>query len=470
LKLRLVEIFLLSFCIAFVILIFLSVNPINADYLITFSQTGIDLDFDGIVVIIDGTPYSKSALPISFCWSTSSIHNFSFQSSLIVEPNLKRYIWNSTTGMSALQSDSITVSTWGSVVGNYKTQFFLHVASPYATSSGQGWHYNGSAVYAILNTDTESHGNGTQRVFTSWGGNASGTDYSQSDPITMDGPKTAIASWKTQYYLKLTTGSGGIVDPSSSNWYDTGTIVSVTATPDTYHLFDHWELDSIDVGSDNPYNVTMDTAHTLHAVFVQEMSTLTITTTPGGTTDPSPSEHAYPVGINVTVTAIPDEHYVLDHWELDSVDVGSANPYTIFLNSNHTLHAVFTLTNYTLTINVAADGITNPTAGVYTYTAETNVFVLAVADTDYDLDRWLLDGSNAGDANPIYILIDGDHELKPVFVYAPPPTPPPSLIVGGSTASISYSLVHAWIILNVVLVTAIIMATSWKKGRKNGRA
>lgn len=70
--------------------------------------------------------------------------------------------------------------------------------------------------------------------------------------------------------------------------------------------------------------------------------TLTITTTAGGTTNPVPGTYAYTAGSSVQVTAIPDANYVFDHWELDALNVGSANPYIVLMDNNHTLKAVFT--------------------------------------------------------------------------------------------------------------------------------
>jgi hypothetical protein len=69
---------------------------------------------------------------------------------------------------------------------------------------------------------------------------------------------------------------------------------------------------------------------------------LTITTTVGGTTDPAPGTYSYTANSTVQVTAIPDANYLFDHWELDTVNVGSANPYTVLMDNNHTLKAVFT--------------------------------------------------------------------------------------------------------------------------------
>jgi hypothetical protein len=69
---------------------------------------------------------------------------------------------------------------------------------------------------------------------------------------------------------------------------------------------------------------------------------LTITTTVGGTTDPAPGTYSYTANSSVQVTAIPNVDYIFDHWELDTINAGSTNPYTILMDNNHTLKAVFT--------------------------------------------------------------------------------------------------------------------------------
>jgi hypothetical protein len=69
---------------------------------------------------------------------------------------------------------------------------------------------------------------------------------------------------------------------------------------------------------------------------------LAITTTVGGTTNPSPGTYSYTANSSVPVTAIPNADYAFDHWELDTINVGSTNPYTVLMDNNHTLKAVFT--------------------------------------------------------------------------------------------------------------------------------
>lgn len=70
---------------------------------------------------------------------------------------------------------------------------------------------------------------------------------------------------------------------------------------------------------------------------------LTITTTAGGTTNPPPGTYNYTLGSAVQVMAIPSSSCVFDHWELNNVNVGSINPYTVLMDQDHTLKAVFSI-------------------------------------------------------------------------------------------------------------------------------
>jgi pimeloyl-ACP methyl ester carboxylesterase len=68
---------------------------------------------------------------------------------------------------------------------------------------------------------------------------------------------------------------------------------------------------------------------------------LTITATAGGTTSPAPGSYGYGAGAVISVSAWQYGGYQFDHWELDSVNVGSASPYSVRMNSAHALRAVF---------------------------------------------------------------------------------------------------------------------------------
>jgi len=74
---------------------------------------------------------------------------------------------------------------------------------------------------------------------------------------------------------------------------------------------------------------------------------LNITTTEGGTTNPTPGSHIYNYGTSATVTAIPSAGFYFNHWELDGVNgvygvnATAPNPTSVTMVDNHTLKAVF---------------------------------------------------------------------------------------------------------------------------------
>jgi hypothetical protein len=190
---------------------------------ITFDQTGVGSDFTGAVVTIDGTNYTRSQLPVLFSWNLNTVHTFAFQSPLIVNAG-EKYVWTSTTGLSNVQSGSINITTYGSIIGNYKTQYYLTVSSPYGTIGGQGWYDSDTSAYATVTPLTVPGASGTQYVFYHWNGDATGST-SPSNAIAMNGPKTATAVWKTQYYL---TVSSPYDPPTVSGWFDSGTLINAS--------------------------------------------------------------------------------------------------------------------------------------------------------------------------------------------------------------------------------------------------
>jgi hypothetical protein len=107
----------------------------------------------------------------------------------------------------------------------------------------------------------------------------------------------------------------------------------------------------------SPFNYIKLTAEDPYSVYSLDLEsvrvyppgtyfTLTISSGSGGSTTPSPGTYQYAVETPVAVTANPNSGYVLDYWLLDGQNVGSQNPITVTMNSNHTLQANFRTTPY----------------------------------------------------------------------------------------------------------------------------
>ncbi len=152
--------------------------------------------------------------------------------------------------------------------------------------------------------------------------------------------------------------------------------------------------------------------------------TLTMSATPGGTTNPTSGSYTYDAGTVIGAAAIADPGYRLNYWELDGVNVGASNPYSVTMDANHSLQAMFSpLSIYTLAITASTGGTTDPVPDDYTYYEGEVVTVTATADLDYFFHHWELDGAHVGSANPIEVAMDVDHSLNAVFSTSPPPPP-----------------------------------------------
>jgi len=260
---------------------------------IIFNQTGVSFDFMNTILVIDGSNYNISDLPLHFWWDKGSVHDFSFVSPLVVALNEKRYIWTATSGLSTTQSETLTVTESGEITATYKTQYYLtvRVDPPGITMiSGEGW-YNKSVKVSLIAPTVANYN------FEYW--DIDGASQSSGvNPITvqMDSPHTATAHYSLiRYTLVISSTTGGTTTPAPGTYtYDPGTLVSVTAVPETNYIFDHWELDSIDVSAANPITVTMNSDHTLYAIFTYS-PTLSISVSPTSTT--------IEIGKNVTFTS-----------------------------------------------------------------------------------------------------------------------------------------------------------------------
>ncbi|MDH7563921.1 MAG: PKD domain-containing protein [Candidatus Bathyarchaeota archaeon] len=237
-------------------------------YKITFDQTGVGSDYTGTIVTIDGTPYFYSGLPISFWWDKDSVHSFAFSSPLVVTPDAKQYLWTSTTGLSTLQSGSITVTTYGSVVGNYETQYYLVVNSLYGSPTPLSrWFDAGSSITASV-TSPATGPTGTRYLCTGWTGTGSvpSTGSGTSVSFTINQPSSITWNWKTQYYLTVKTNPLGITTIPGEGWYDAFTSVALTAPNVSGYQFKYWDVDGNSQGNGvNPVTVIINGPRTATA-------------------------------------------------------------------------------------------------------------------------------------------------------------------------------------------------------------
>ena len=141
----------------------------------------------------------------------------------------------------------------------YKSQHYLEVVTEYDTASGSDWYDEGAAAYARLAINVTDGAEGVRFVFVKWEGDASGEGV-VSDPILMDRPKTAIADWKTQYTLHISSDPVGIFPPVTL-WLDEGSLADYSALEatvgnNTRYVFVGWASDY--TGMSAQLSLTMD--------------------------------------------------------------------------------------------------------------------------------------------------------------------------------------------------------------------
>jgi hypothetical protein len=233
-------------------------------------------------------------------------------------------------------------------------QAYLTVNSAYnSPSPTSGWFDIGTSITASVSSPFSGL-TGTRYVCTGWTGTGdvpvSGSDTAVSFKITKDSSITW--NWKTQYLLTVDTDPSGLVPSPSRDpdgdagplngwWYDDGVPVALSSQSVTGFVFLYWDVDGSPGGNGvESITVNMNADHVAISHYVP-LYGLTIISTVGGTTDPSPGSYTRCSGSTVSVKVTVYNGYVFGHWELDASNVGSGSPYSVLMNADHTLKAFF---------------------------------------------------------------------------------------------------------------------------------
>jgi uncharacterized repeat protein (TIGR02543 family) len=356
--------------------------------------------------------------------------NTSGQGSVAKAPSQATYVSGSSVQLTATPSSGWSFSGWSgdasgtanpvtiTMNGNKAvtatfTQNTYSLTVNISPSAGGTVTRSNNGPYHLNDVVTLTEAPSSGYTFSSWSGDGTGTGSTRT--VTMNGNKAVTATFtQIMYTLTISTSGSGSTSPSTGRRsYGSGSQVQVTATPASGWYFSHWHLDGVDAGSSNPTTVTMSSAHTLQAVFTQITYTLTISVTGSGSTNPAVGGHVYSQGSSVQVTASPVTGWSFDHWVLDGSSTGSANPYTVTMNSGHTLGAVFTQSTYTLTVSTSGQGSVSKVPSQATYTYGSSVQLTATPSTGWSFSGW--SGGASGTANPLTIVMNDNKAVTATF-------------------------------------------------------
>jgi hypothetical protein len=131
-------------------------------------------------------------------------------------------------------------------------------------SSAQRFTWASGSSHTVATTSPQSGGAGIQYVWTKW------SDHGAiSHAVAPTANTTYTATFRTQYFLTMTAGTGGRVSPASG-WKNSGAAVSISATPGNGNSFSNWTGSGTGSysGPNNPASITMGGPITETATFI----------------------------------------------------------------------------------------------------------------------------------------------------------------------------------------------------------
>ncbi|MEM2024975.1 MAG: hypothetical protein QXW94_01630 [Desulfurococcaceae archaeon] len=99
---------------------------------VTFSASGLGTDvlLDSVVIVVDGIGYTLRDLPKSFTWPIDSFHTFQWSEVVESTAEGKRYVWNSTSGISTGAGGLLIVpADGGTITAEYKAQYLWVISA-----------------------------------------------------------------------------------------------------------------------------------------------------------------------------------------------------------------------------------------------------------------------------------------------------------------------------------------------------
>jgi len=281
-------------------------------------------------------------------------------------------------------------------------------------SSTQTFSWASGSSHTIATTSPQSGGTGVRYVWTKW---SDGRAISHTVAPTTN--KTYTATFKTQYFLTMTHGTGGTVSPISG-WINAGSAISISATPtnntQVSYNFGGWTGSGAGSysGTNNPASITMNGPITENATFTQNPVQVTIQTNPtsrtfsvDGTSYTSAQIFSWQPGSSHTIaTTSPQDggtgiRYVWTNWT-----GGGAISHTVAPTTNTTYTAIFK-TQYFLTMAHGIGGTVSPATGWRNSGAA--ISISAMPATGYSFTNWTGSGTGSfsGTNNPASITMGG---------------------------------------------------------------
>ena len=258
--------------------------------------------------------------------------------------------------VTAIPDDGYKLDQWtGDVAGTENPQTLymdadknvsaLFVAKQYYTLTTNAT--NGTIA---LDNDADEYLEGTTVTLTStpdygyyfdgWSGDLNGTDNPATITVDSNMTITAIFTELPKYTLTVNAVNGSVtLDPEGGTYYE-GTVVNLTAIPDSGYQFAIWTGDLS--GNETSASITMNEDKSVSAGFVELPKYYITNDAVNGTIVLDPDGGLYYQGTEVSLQAIPDNGYEFSNWSGDLS--GTSSEETIIVNSHLSVSAIFSST------------------------------------------------------------------------------------------------------------------------------
>jgi len=225
-------------------------------------------------IVVDGTVYQPSSLPLAFDWEDNSMHKISIEQS--VTDNSTRYVFSNWSNLATDRTINLMVDGDIDLNSLYNEEHYVVISSPYGKTTGTGWYEPGeSADFSLSEKLVNGDEIGSRHIFTGW--NTGHNKNSLENSLIVTEPTVVEATWKDQYLLDIIS-TGPDVNFEGAGWYDENTVATLVAkesleseSKKVKYEFEGWQLSSDPkklLGDDDfltPLTIKMDAPKTVLA-------------------------------------------------------------------------------------------------------------------------------------------------------------------------------------------------------------
>jgi hypothetical protein len=243
----------------------------------------------------------------------------------------------------------------------------------------------------------------------------------------------------TQHTVTLASNPANGGTTSGAGTFNAGTLVNVTATPETGFFFTNWTEGTNIVSTSSSYSFPITSDRILTANFsnnpIQHSVVLNANPVAGGTTS---GAGTYVSGSSVTVTANANSGFTFTNWTEGANVVSTSSSYTFTIVEDKILTANFTANPGPYTVTLASNPLLGgTTSGAGSFSAGSSVTVTANANSGFTFTNWT-EGANVVSTSSSYtFMINGNRILTANFAANPVPytvTLASNPLLGGTTS------------------------------------